>query len=148
MSASERTSTDTVFLGGVREAVDKRPERLKLAGLGVHLGAPVRRENVREVAYIHRGDPFGVEPLHQVPNQGFLCVVAPSRPFAIQPPYPLTAVSPFAEFGLYPCDFFGRLAEAVEQVPALAEILLAGRGSTGNKIVRAHVQRGFFRSQW
>ncbi len=106
------------------------------------------RENVREVAHVHCSNTLGVEPFHQVPNQCILCVVAPSRPLAIQPPYPTTAVSPLSEFGLKTGDFLSRFVEAVEQLAAFVEILLAGRGGTGDEVVRAHVQRGFVTSQW
>jgi hypothetical protein len=117
-------------------------------GLDVHLGAPVSFQNVGQVAHIHGGDTFDVEPFHQVPNQCILCVVAPPCPFAIQASNSPTTVPPFAEFGLETGYFLGRLAEAIEQVPTFLEVLLAGCGSTGDEIVCAHVQRGFFRSQW
>ena len=45
-----------------------------------------------------RDHALGVQSVQQVTTQRLLGMAAPPRPFAIQPPYPVTAVSALAEF--------------------------------------------------
>jgi len=108
----------------------------------------VRFQYVSQATDIHGIDAFGVQPFQQVTAQCFLSVVAAAGSFPVQSPDTLATVSPVFEFRLQPGDFSRRLTESLEQLAAFVQVLLAGRRSTGNEIVRTNIQSGLLCGQW
>jgi len=108
----------------------------------------VRVEYVGQATDIHRVHALGVQSVQQVTRQCFLRVVPATGSLAGQSPDTIATVLTVFEFRLQPGDFLRRLAEPLEQLAALGQILLAGRGGTGNEIVCTNVQSGRLVGQW
>ena len=134
---------DTVLLGGCGEPVDERAIRPELTRFLVHHHRPVFREDISEVAHVDSRHAFLVQALHQVSDECVLCVVAAARSLTIQASNPPTAVPSLTEFGLQASDLLGGFAEPGEQVPAIVEVLLAGRSRTGDEVVQVLAHRDF-----